>query len=403
MSNTIKHVYWVIFFLAFVAGGTEYLEDIEVLPKSYIILFLAYSLPAVFASLPYSASKRTFKCLSQTMPIISLCIGMVSIALLSVMIHGTTCISAESNVLSECFIPALLVFVFSITFAAFDFLRSHFRTYCKISIVFLSLSVIIDFISPGVFSRQGAANTIWYSGIGLNRNHTAHLLVLLLSLSLSYGCIKKRDVFGFILVGVAVLLTLSRLGLIMYTILFLGYIFLERERQGFLKRVSVKVVGLLFLVCLALFVHIFLIENAEQFFDRSMLGRVMQIAELNSDFFESATRLSLMENGYQLFIDAPIFGYGMAFHKSGGFGFEGLGPHCEFLRQGLDAGIMFPTLFLCFIVFGLLRFHRIGFVGGQFFLVLILVIYPFGQTLSHGSWFYALYGMLCGSIVEQNS
>ena len=177
--------------------------------------------------------------------------------------------------------------------------------------VLISITVIVDFLHPGVFYTVGTEGTVPGRAAAtlLNPNMAGEAMLLTFLLAIPVLRPLYRALLLF-LVGAGVILTFSR-GAILGWMLLWSYLVLRRGVPKYTFAVSLLALGVLPLLLVS--------------FESYLAGRADLSASLDNllgrlDFFQSRVldddsaleRAQVLEAGLDLFLDQPIFGAGAA-------------------------------------------------------------------------------------------
>lgn len=384
----ISNIYWVGVFGFFVAGLQRYLQETNILSIPYVASFSFY----VVLLLLFQSARNSRLIL---LPLrlnnrVMLPLGLlVIINLLALFIHGSAEIQDFADSFTLLLIPVFVVFSLSVLLGSFLTGELDLMRYSRIGLAVCCAFVYFDAFEILQLSKIEGSRP-WISGLMQNRNASAHLISVLLAISLGYNTLPKSiDYLLIIVAGLAVFLCLSRLGIGLYVTVVTIYISsvwrLRQKKLGLsLAFVGIGITFGIILIILNLFE-----TNQASFFPEHMRPRAMGILQFDDQVYSLKGRSENFQAGLERFLQSPILGYGLGFHRVDE-------PHNELLRQAIDSGIMAPIVFLWFIIAGWKTFNKTGLFVGKVFLLLILIIYPFGQTLSHNSQMFTLYGILCG-------
>ena len=201
--------------------------------------------------------------------------------------------------------------------------------------VLIPITVIVDFLHPGVFYPLGTEGTVpgraAATFLNANKAGEAMLLTLLLAIPVLRPLYRALLLF---LVGAGVILTFSR-GTILGWMLLWSYLVLRRGVPKYTFSVSLLALGVLPMLLVS--------------FESYLAGRADLSASLDNllsrlDFFQSQAldddsalvRAQVLEAGLDLFLDHPIFGAGAAVTLLWGLGH---GVHNQLVMLAAEYGV----------------------------------------------------------------
>jgi len=287
------------------------------------------------------------------------------------------------------FLPTYSVFVFVVGLLVPSAIGTHEmpRGWIAVALAVLVGTVVVDTFLPGFFSSLSSRA----AGLAENPNAAAIRMVLLLSVLLRYERVRGFDIVALCLVGLAVLMTFSRGGLILFFALAGTYAF-------YVYRWSlVQTVRIFGLVAIAAGILTFLFVH---YFSDLPLAQAVNPARLA--FFTGGgglsvtgdVRVRLIRQYLRLINEAPVFGKGTGYSFGPTGGEIPLGPHNMYLRQWIDNGL--PGLLAYVAVLGSagLTSARKGCRPGVALVVVAALAGLFSHNLLEDRTFLLLLGLL---------
>ncbi|MDF2713116.1 MAG: hypothetical protein K0R28_41 [Paenibacillus sp.] len=265
----------------------------------------------------------------------------------------------------------LIELVFFLSLVSFGFIN-NVQGYSKlfaISALLLYLySIVLDVVQGGQFTNViGRA-----AGFAENPNTGAYSLVILIILSVDWRKYKSIDGILWLMTALGVLATLSRGGIIIFSLAFvsyLGFIFagLRKNKSKFLLNVAITLIASIFIIQIGsgLMRQSVMFETVT---GQNRWDRVMEMFNGNTESITSDSRMELFSSYTELIADSPFFGHGTGYSNS-----LPNGPHNMYLLIWTDYGLV-GLLVLIYGIANLLFFfisqkNRAGFVFMLVFIV----------------------------------
>ena len=233
--------------------------------------------------------------------------------------------------------------------AAGALVRGRWRSVVVAAFGLVLLSVLVDGLVPGTFSKQLARA----AGLAGNANEGGFRLVLLAAAGIRYHRLHRADLLVVAACGLGVFLTLSRGALLLFAVWVVMYGFslaLGARQPGFWRpeprrrhrSAVVTAVGLLALAATLGVGGSLILSELPQFDTYQGQQRLSMLASLDSFLQGSGgTRSRLVAEGMARIDRRPLLGYGPGFSAS-----LKPGPHNQYLKIWLDQGFPGVLLFL---------------------------------------------------------
>ena len=208
-------------------------------------------------------------------------------------------------------------------------------------------TVIVDVLNPGFFSNQMSRA----AGLAENANLAAFLILSSACLALTYGRSRGRDLLIFALAGLAVLVTFSRAGLLLYFALLVVYsLILGAFRWTSSRRgLWVPVASALVVLALGMGAARLLVSMEVGVFSRNTAQKRVGMLTSPQEFgFDDDSRMGLFETYGGLISAAPFSGYGTGYSYGRTFG-----PHNRYVQTWTNLGLL-GLLAYCSILLGAL-------------------------------------------------
>ena len=384
-------LFLAFFFVLFVGRAIAPFQQAEVIPTGRSLLVITSLLLLISFRLVNPVEIRAIqRAWSRNSGIILAFLGLVLYyGLLLVLAPNYATESKDPEIMMAQPALRLIELVLAIALGAIIALKFDLKPYCAIALAVLSGSIIVHTLWPSLYHSLVGETLPWAAGFGVNRNASASAVLFICSLTLDYRNFKVSDMFWITVSGIAVLLTMSRGGIIKLAVLGILYVFYQMRRGG--RKILVTMSAVIFALSIAMIVFLNVALESELFQTHYAQER---LEGLESWEFRSEEREGLVTHSLEAFAQAPIAGHGYFFHLSSEFG--GLGPHNEYLRHALDGGIVALTLFLLATVYGLRCFASRGMRSGVVFMILVLMDCFFSHNMLEDTTFVLLYGAALG-------
>ena len=201
--------------------------------------------------------------------------------------------------------------------------------------VLIPITVIVDFLHPGVFYPLGAEGTVPGRAAATffnpNRAGEAMLLTFLLAIPVLRPLYRALLLF---LVGAGVILTFSR-GTILGWMLLWSYLVLRKEVPKYTFAVSLLALGFLPMLLISFESYLAGRADLSGYLD-NLLGRLDFFRSRVLDDDSALVRAQVLEAGLELFLDQPIFGAGAAVTHLWGLGH---GVHNQVVMLAAEYGV----------------------------------------------------------------
>lgn len=202
-------------------------------------------------------------------------------------------------------IALVLFFVISCDINAFFFSL-------KLLVFIVPVTIILDFGFPGLFYEHSDDVGVIGRGAATLLNPTKAGEVILLLLLLNVPLLSKNQLLGaMILGGVAVFLTFSRAAIVAWVVFYAWFTFFRWLPARFLLPLLLSL-----LISLSALLTAFksYLENSEKLAPamQDIQERLDFFSEAKTDDHSSADRLSLVQEGFNIFLQNPFTGQGAA-------------------------------------------------------------------------------------------
>ncbi|RKN85659.1 O-antigen ligase family protein [Paenibacillus ginsengarvi] len=248
-------------------------------------------------------------------------------------------------------------------------------------------SVGLDVVQGGQYTNViGRA-----AGFAENPNTGGYILVILIILSVNWNEYKVMDGVMWIMTAIGIFATLSRGGIIIFSLAFALYVgfvavSLGKNRIKFLVKVSITTVAAFFIIyASSSFANISTLYETST--GQTRFERVQEMLNGDSDSIKSDSRVDLISTYINLIAESPFVGHGTGFSGS-----LPVGPHNLYLLVWTDYGLI-GLLVLIYVLIRLLLFfvskqNRAGiafvlvFIVEGFFNHNLLTFQPFVTALA---------------------
>ncbi len=347
--RVVEFTFATLFLLSFTQTD-RLLGRVGLLPVGPVWLFLLVGVPLAGCAVAWDLSaprngRQILGLIAGALPVIVPFAALVAVALLWSLHPTANWSEGGHHILLLPFDFA--VFSLSLLIGNLVIIRARLSQLGIMAGSLLAVTVVADVISPGLFSNQMSRA----AGVAENSNLAAFLTLSAACLALSYGRSLSRDLAVFGLTGLAVLMTFSRTGMLLYLALLLVYLIilgLFRPRSSS-RRIWVPVAFVFMVLALGLGVARLLVSLEVGVFSRSVARqRVGMLTDLESFVEDDDDRLGLVRSYGELIATAPLAGHGTGYSY-------GLvwGPHNRFLQAWTNLG--FPGfLAYCGLLLGAL-------------------------------------------------
>lgn len=269
------------------------------------------------------------------------------------------------------------------------FIRANIRLISIVALALALWAITTDIMTPGTF----AVEINRPSGFSGNSNWGALSVAILSAGALSFDSKKNifLDLFLIAYTGWAIMGTLSRSGLVNFSILLTLYLYLtyftsrEGNRKGFIILAGIGA---------ALFLLIFsaLLEDDS---DEIQVGSRSQRrlegflkGELVDDG-SSRTRKEAALEALDLIDESPIFGHGTGFSRT-----LVEKPHNLFLNQGVNNGILGIAAYVLLLLGSFYHFYKYRYIRGMAFIPMIFAASFFSHNILEQRTFLILLGAM---------
>ena len=263
--------------------------------------------------------------------------------------------------------------------------RQHMPSYLFAALVIMAGSVMYDAWHPGTFSviPDRAA------GFAINPNISGFVLVLLCASIVDFDRFHPSDAAALALTGIAVFLTLSRGGgiLFAYEFAYYAYRMVRPNLRTHPVRLLQTTAALAVVTAVIGGAGVFLVERADMF--ALTYQRFGQMQADSAALLDDNGRLGALQVAWQLVTQSPVIGYGTGYSYS-----LPLGPHNMYVQQWLNNGV--PGLLAYLLLLGAAgrTFWKRGYARGVLFITLVAINGIFSHNILEERAFLCLLGIL---------
>lgn len=231
--------------------------------------------------------------------------------------------------------------------------RFNFHLIFYILIILATLSNVIDLFDGGKIFRQFPGFENRPSGFYVNANNSAYAILTCLSILIS----KNKNVSWYVLTisMIGVLLTLSRGGIFVWTILILvGFLNKNINRKNFFMTLSVPIILSINLVIL----NDLFLKNSDNY---NLISERLSFITGNSssEAIYGDSRYKLVEKSFEVFSNNPLWGNGVySLLRNGSDQLN----HNQYLIILTDYGIIGFLVFICMLSILYSKNNRVIFV-----------------------------------------
>ncbi len=255
------------------------------------------------------------------------------------------------------------------------------------------LTITVELFVPGYFASFIPAAYHWATardraaGVMGDANTAAFITVSLTALLLRYDRLRGSDALLLVLTFLAVLVTQSRGGLLLFLLLAGSYLLLTREAlRG--ANLALTVLGAVAAVAFLIGVLLPSLSGLAGFSDWEGQRRLQMLTFQRDLVPEDESRVGLVAEYLELIEERAFIGYGTGFMRR-----FTVGAHNIYMRYWLDNGLPGLLAYLAFLgSAGLLLWHR-RFWGGLIFVGLAGLQGLFSHTLLDSRGFLLLLAM----------
>ncbi|HEX8395211.1 MAG TPA: O-antigen ligase family protein [Longimicrobium sp.] len=382
------HAVMLLFFCVFLSQADIFLMVSGVLPVSAANLLFAALLALalvllVRAALGAQLQGRVINTYRRHMGVIAALVGVAATAALLSTLPDTNWDDGGKYV----FLPTydVVIILLSMLLPLLPGFQQGYRTYLGAALLVVVASVAADVVSPGTFSafRNRPA------GFPMNPNVSAFLLVALAAALLDYERVRPAHLLLLALSALAVLITLSRGGMLSVAVLLGYYLY----TAGDLRRWNPRRQALALLVlaggAAGLFALVSSVDEAAEagIVDERRMAVVM--GQERGVMTADEERFVALLTSAQLIRESPLLGHGTGYSMT-----MTPGPHNMFLAQMINNGIPGLVCYLLAVLGSLRVFWRRGYRPGIAFIGLLLLNSLFSHNLLEQRTFTVLLGVL---------
>ncbi|MDP3265077.1 MAG: O-antigen ligase family protein [Tabrizicola sp.] len=336
-------------FVAFVTNLDLFLSVRGILPLNTLVVFVAFS--AVYLGMVLAAKGRQgFDLFLFGLRLNRVPFGLFALWIIAhVLASGRTVLSGNDVDFTQIFpVFQFVVLTFGLLVAVADPGGRQISVAARWAIVVLGGSVIFETIFPGALG----ADTARTGGFALNANIPGFIIPALLALSLDFRRVRTVDLVVMLVSLVAVICTLSRMGIAMLALVIAVYGFFHVLRGGSEKKlrklafIALLVVGLTLLAVGSLA----LLASSGQV-DGEFQARIAVLLHGGDKVFNDPYRGPLLEYFVHLASQHPWAGYGTGatLMNAAASAPLHLGPHNVYVRTWVDTGFVGMALYLAFV------------------------------------------------------
>jgi O-antigen ligase len=288
-----------------------------------------------------------------------------------------------------------LVVVLSMSLAVHRLHRTWFRLYLLAAFLVLAASVLYDALVPGTFSLVPDRA----AGFAENPNTAAFVLVLLCVSVVDLDRFRPRDSLLFAVAGMAVFLTLSRGGALLFLFAFAYYgyrtVRTATDRYGRLLRR----VGVLLAVPAGVALGASMLVERADIFSLPFQPRLEMVRGESELFASDDDRIDALNEAWRLVSMSPVIGYGTGYSYS----VRGVTPHNMYLQQWINNGLPGLLAYVALLGTAGVTFFRRGHQQGVLFVLLVTINGFFSHNILEERAFLGLLGiLLASSFFERN-
>jgi O-antigen ligase len=279
-----------------------------------------------------------------------------------------------------------LIVVLSMLLAVHAVHRQSFRVYLCGAFAALACSVLYDALYPGTFSivPDRAA------GFAENPNTAAFILMMLSSAIVDLDRFRLSDCVVWALTAVAVFLTLSRGGAILFFCGFAYYAYrtlrTNAARPARLIKGGAALAAMLAVVVAS---STFLVERADMF-ALSFQPRLDMIHGDSRVVTEDDDRIEALKTAIDLVKQSPVIGYGTGYSYS----LNDITPHNMYLQQWINNGLPGLVAYLFLLGAAARTFWRRRYRRGLLFVSIVAINGMFSHNILEERAFLGLLGIL---------
>lgn len=260
-----------------------------------------------------------------------------------------------------------------------------FRVYLAAVLLVVVGSVAVDVVAPGTFSAFSSRP----AGFPMNPNVTAFLLAALCAAVLDYDRVRPAHLLLLLLAGLAVLITLSRGGMLSMALLLAYYLY----TAGDLRRWNPRRQALALLVMLGVAAGLYgLVSSLDRATEAGIVDERRMAVVLGQErgvLTDDEERYVALLTSVQLIRDEPLLGHGTGYAMT-----MSPGPHNMFLAQLINNGIPGLLCYLAALLAALRVFWKRAYRPGIAYVGLLLLNSLFSHNILEQRTFTVLMGVL---------
>jgi len=279
-----------------------------------------------------------------------------------------------------------IVVLLSMLLAVHAVHRRAFGVYLVTAFLVLAGSVLYDALYPGTFSivPDRAA------GFAENPNTAAFILMLLCAAIVDFDRFRLGDCVVWALAAVAVFLTLSRGGAILFLSGFGYYAYrIVRTNAASPLRLVSRTAALAAIFALVAVAGIFLVQRADMF-ALSFQPRLDMIHGDSRLVDEDDDRIEALKTAIEVVRRSPLIGYGTGYSYS----LIDATPHNMYLQQWINNGLPGLAAYVFLLAAAGRTFWRRGYRRGVLFVSLVAINGMFSHNILEERAFLGLLGIL---------
>lgn len=389
LIDRLMTVYVTVFLCLFVTGAVYALAEEVPLFRMPIQLFMAMLVPIVLRVHAIDCIKHgaqsTITLLVDHRHTLLPFLSIVALAILNSLRPGAYLEDGDSKVVL-IFALRLAMFVGGLSTAVLLW-NIGWRPVMRLVLLVFIGSVFYELAYPGSFSGVGSRA----AGFQANPNLSALTTMLLLAFAVRYERVYLLDLALIVASFLALYGTLSRSGMLTFTLFVLNYLYYTGRGERLRQLVWVPIIGVV-IVPIAIAAMSQLTASSEIFATDNAQRRVATLAlESDAVYQTDDIRLGLIPTYLGLIDQAPLFGHGTGFSRSMPFG-----PHNIYLDFWVNNGFVGLICYIWFVV-GLfwLSFSR-DFPSGATFAVIAMFGGFFNHTVFQMPVFLIVAGLSMG-------
>lgn len=336
----------------YLGSGWTGIIPIEATILSFILMSGLFALSVLRAAYE-DGGRRLIALYGRTMAVLAGAGLLIVSSLVATFYPGTYWGDSFRHVLLPFY--SFLILVFSIGVADHPAMRRGVGIAFNLGLVVAAATIFIDAIHPGTFSTFANRS----SGFVQNANQGSRIVLLMLIGALNWRQFRWTDLMKLLWAGAAVLLTLSRSGLVLFAIVLIiySYAIISHSPWDSRRRYSMAATAGAIVAFIAV-PSIISYLSQQDVFERAVYNRFAFFGDLLSgdlDPVAADPRAKLLPLYFRLIGESPIWGYGAGFSRT-----QIQPPHNIYLNQWVNEGALglISVLIFYFAVLLLSRRYR---------------------------------------------